>query len=87
MDRIEFIGFIHEFTDEHVIAVIVIDNNEQEMREFSKYPLFANMELFEGKNFKLEIETGSGTQTCKCVESSESKFQQIINAWTTITDI
>lgn len=76
-------GYIESFTEDEV-TVVVISDDYQETRVFKIYPLFAGMELFEYKNFLLEIEHEGNSQTCRCLESSESKIQQIINAWTTI---
>ena len=80
-------GYVHEFNDEEVICSL--DNDPDNYRIFKPYPLFAHMDLFEGKNFLIEIEHEGNSQTIRCLESNESKFQQIINwiEWTSTTDI
>lgn len=85
MTKTRIKGYIKSFTEDEVKAMVVIDENHRQVRIFDVYPLFAEMELFEHKNFLLEIIQEGNSQTCRCLESSESKVQQIINAWHVLT--
>jgi hypothetical protein len=83
MELTKIRGFVQEFNEEKVICMLLIDEDQEyyETREFKVYPLFAKMDLFEHKNILIEIEHEGNSQTIRCLESNESKFQQIFNAW------